>query len=131
MIPAPPQTIHLSLAEHVVAEHFVDTGKHGLSAGDRNVVRSQIVDDGGKVVGRADIDCVVTGTGKQLGGLCHVVITLRDGQLVGEFAWDRSGSSRYQAIVGGTRRYAGMRGEAVADVNGTDDHEAFTVDLTR
>jgi hypothetical protein len=125
------QAVHLNLVERQVGVHFVDVGKRGLSAGDHNVVRSQILDTSGRVIGRMDIDCVVTGVGKQLGGLCHGVMTLPDGQIVGEFAFDRSGSSRYEALLGGTRRYAGMRGEAVVDTSGSDEHEAFTVELSR
>ena len=40
----------MTLVEREVAQHFVDTGKRGLSAGDRNVARSQILNDAGKVV---------------------------------------------------------------------------------
>jgi hypothetical protein len=128
---APEHSVRLSLVEHQVGERFLDTGKRGVSPGDRNIVRSRILDTSGRAVGRADIDCVVTGTGRQLGGLCDVVITLPDGQLVGEFAFDRSGSSHYQAITGGTRRYAGMRGQAIIDTGGSDTHEPFTVELSR
>jgi hypothetical protein len=90
-----------------------------------------MLDTAGRVVGRGDIDCVVTGARKQLGGICTIVITLPDGQIDSEFAWDRSGSSRYGAIVGGTGRYAGMRGQTTADAGGTDQHEAFTLVLSR
>ena len=128
---APEHAVSMTLGEREVAQHFIDTGKHGVSAGDRNVVRSQVLNDAGKVIGRFDVDCVVTGTGKQLGGLCHGVITLPDGQLVGEFAFDRSGSARYQAIVGGTRAYAGMRGQATVETGGNDPVEKFTIELDR
>jgi hypothetical protein len=125
------QSIHLSLVERQVAQRLVDTGKPGLSMGDHNIVRSQILDTAGHVVGRGDIDCVLTGVGSHLGGLCTIVITLPDGQIAGEGAFGRSGASRFGAIVGGTRRYAGMRGQSVADTGGSDAHEAFTIDLSR
>ena len=111
--------------------HFIDTGKRGLSAGDRNVIRSEILDTQGRHAGRMDADCVVTGIGKQLGGVCHGVLTLPDGQLVSQFAFDRSGSTRYQAIVGGTRAYAGMRGQAIVETDGSDEIEKFTIELDR
>lgn len=125
------QSVRLRLVERQVGVHFVDTGKRGLSPGDHNIVRSQILDIRGRVVGRGDFDCVITGVGKQLGGICNVVMTLRDGQIAGESAFDRTGSSRYGAITGGTRRYAGMRGETIVDTTGTDEHEPFTVVLSR
>jgi hypothetical protein len=128
---SPEQSIHLSLVERQVAEHFVDTGRHGLSMGDHNIVRSQILDTAGHVVGRGDIDCVLTGVGRHLGGVCTIVLTLHDGQIAGEGAFGRSGASRYGAVVGGTRRYAGMRGQSVVDTSGSDAHEAFTIDLSR
>jgi hypothetical protein len=127
----PPSQLRMTLVERQVAEHFVDTGRHGLSAGDRNIVRSQILDRRGKVVGRGDIDCVITGVGRALGGVCHGVMTLPGGQVVGEFAFDRSGSRTEQAIVGGSGRYARMSGEAVVDTAGSDEHEAFTLVLRR
>jgi hypothetical protein len=129
--PSPSSSVRLKLVERQVGEHFIDLGRHGLSPGDHNVVRSQILNTDGKVVGRGDIDCVVTGAHKQLGGLCHVVITLPDGQIAGEAAFGRSGSSRYGAIVGGTRRYAGMSGQTIVDTSGSDAHEPFTVELSR
>jgi hypothetical protein len=124
-------TIRLRLVERQVGQHLVDTGKRGLSPGDRNVVRSQILDTNGHRVGRADIDCLVTGVGKQLGGICTIVITLKDGQIAGTSAFGRSGASRYGAITGGTQRYAGMRGQSIVDASGTDAHEPFTVVLSR
>ena len=114
-----------------MSEHVVDIGKHGLSAGDHNIIRSQILDRHGKVVGRADFDCVATEIGAILGGLCHGVITLAGGQLTDEFAWDRSGSSRYQAITGGTQQYEGARGQAIVDTSGSDSRELFVVELMR
>jgi hypothetical protein len=131
--PAPenPAKIRMRLVERQAGERFVDTGKHGLSAGDRNIVRSELLSPRGTVVGRADIDCVITGVGPALGGVCTGVLTLPDGQLVGEFAFDRSGSNRTQAITGGTGRYAHMSGEAIVDTSGSDSHEPFTIELTR
>jgi hypothetical protein len=128
---SPDRSLRLNLVERQVGEHFVDSGRHGLSAGDRNVVRSQILDTAGRVVGRGDIDCVVTGVGRHLGGICQIVITLPDGQIAGESAFGRSGASRYGAIVGGTRRYAGMRGQSIVDTRGSDRHEAFRLVLSR
>jgi hypothetical protein len=124
-------SIHMQLVERQVGQHFIDVGRRGLSPGDHNVVRSQVLDIDGKVVGRADIDCIITGARKQLGGLCNVVITLPDGQIAGEAAFGRSGASRYGAITGGTQRYAGMSGQTIVDTSGSDAHEPFTVELSR
>jgi hypothetical protein len=127
----PPSRLHMKLVERQIGQHLVDTGRRGLSAGDRNIVRSQMLDRHGAVVGRADIDCVITGAGRALGGLCTSVITLPDGQVVSQFAFDRSGSSREAAIVGGTGRYARMTGLAIVDTAGSDRHEPVTLELSR
>lgn len=76
-----------------------------------------------------ELVCTITGVGRALGGLCSGVLTLRDGQIAGQFAWGHSGSSHLQAVVGGTGRYAGARGQFVVDTNGTDEREDFTVVL--
>lgn len=122
-------TQRIQLVERVAGGRFVDTGKKGLSVGDQDIGRSDVLDRKGNVVGRMDGICTITGTGKHLGGVCTGVLTLKDGQLAGEFAWGRSGSSHQQAIVGGTGRYAGARGQFIVDTNGTDEHENFTVEL--
>jgi hypothetical protein len=112
----------IHVIEREVATQFVDVGARGLSAGDENVVSSDLLDRRGKRVGRADIVCTITGAGTRLGGICNGVLTLRGGQLVGTFAFGASGAASRQAIVGGTGAYAGARGEAlVADgPHGTD-----------
>ena len=121
------QRIHL--VERVTGGGFVDTGRKGLSVGDEQIDRSDVLDRNGRVVGRLDGVCTITGVGKDLGGVCNGVLTLEEGQLAGAFAWGRSGSSHRQAIVGGTGRYAGARGQFLVDTNGTDKHEDFTVEL--
>jgi hypothetical protein len=117
----------MHLVERQVGEHFIDTGRRGLSAGDRNIVNSQILNTHGAVVGRADIDCVITGTKRRMGGSCTGVLTLPGGQVVGQMAFDRSGSNPVQAITGGTGRYEHMTGQALVDTSGTDSHEPLTV----
>jgi hypothetical protein len=121
------QRIHL--VEREAGGRFVDTGKKGLSVGDQQVGRSDILDTKGRRVGRMDGVCTVTGVGRNLGGVCQGVLTLHAGQLVGSFAWGRSGSSHLQAIVGGTGRYADAHGQFVVDTDGTDTHEDFVVEL--
>ena len=128
---ASPVVQRLHLVERIQHQQFLDLGKHGQSAGDRLVTRSDILDTKGHVIGRADIDCVITGVQRHLGGLCHTVVTLPDGQLVSEFAWGRSGASRYAAIDGGTGKYAGAHGQTIADPSGSDKHEPFVVELMR
>jgi hypothetical protein len=121
--------LRLNLVERIASQHFVDLGKHGPSVGDHNVTRSDVLDPSGARVGRADIDCTLTGVGRNMGGLCHGVVTLRDGQIVSEFAFGPSGGTRVAAVVGGTGAYAGARGVSIVDVHGTDEHEPFTIEL--
>jgi hypothetical protein len=125
----PRMTQLLALVERIEHQQFVDTGKRGPSPGDHNVVRSDVLDHAGKRVGRLDLDCVITGVGRNMGGLCHGVLTLKEGQLVSEFAFGRSGATRVAAIVGGTGAYAGARGVSIVDTHGSDSHEPFTVEL--
>src|SRR5690242_626863 len=126
-----PKSIRMHLVERQVGEHFIDNGRRGLSAGDRNIVNSQILNARGAVVGRADIDCVITGTKRRMGGACTAVLTLPGGQVVGQMAFDRSGSNPVQAVTGGTGRYEHMTGQALVDTSGTDSHEPFTLELSR
>lgn len=121
----------IHLVEREAGGKLVDTGKKGLSVGDQQIGRSDILDTHGKRVGRLDGVCTITGVGRKLGGVCNGVLTLPDGQIAGDFAWGRSGSSDRQAIVGGTGRYANARGQFVVDTNGTNAHEDFTVELVR
>src|SRR5262245_12641805 len=125
----PRMTQRLALVERIAHQQFVDTGKRGPSAGDHNVVRSDVLDHAGKRVGRMDLDCILTGTGRKMGGLCHGVLTLKEGQLVSEFAFGRSGATRVAAIIGGTGAYAGARGVSIVDTHGSDSDEPFTVEL--
>jgi hypothetical protein len=128
--PRSPRIVQrMHLVEREAGGRFVDSGKQGPSVGDQDIGRSDVLDTKGNVVGRMDGVCTITGTGKQLGGVCNGVLTLKAGQLVGAFAWGRAGSSHLQAIVGGTGRYAGARGQFLVDTNGTDKHEDFTVEL--
>ena len=128
--PAGPRTTQrLALVERIAHQEFVDTGKRGPSVGDHNVTRSDVLDQAGKRVGRLDLDCVLTGTGRNMGGLCHGVLTLKEGQLVSEFAFGRSGATRVAAVIGGTGAYAGARGVSIVDTHGSDSDEPFTVEL--
>jgi hypothetical protein len=117
--------------ERLADEHFTDLGRHGVSVGDHNVIRSDVLNPHGKLVGRLDADCTITGIGSKIGGLCHGAMTLPGGQLVVEFAWGRSGSTTLQAILGGTGKYEGARGQAIVDIHGSDSHETFVVELLR
>ena len=127
--PSAQITKRITLAERIAGQQFVDVGKKGPSVGDHNVVRSDALDASGKVVGRIDLDCTITGVAAHMGGLCTGVLTLPGGQLVSTFAWDGTGSATKQAITGGTGAYEDARGQMVVDVNGTDKHERFTVEL--
>jgi hypothetical protein len=127
--PSEHAPLRIHLVEREAGGQFIDTGEKGLSVGDQQVGRSDVLDTKGRRVGRLDGVCTITGVGRALGGLCSGVLTLRDGQIAGQFAWGHSGSSHLQAVVGGTGRYAGARGQFVVDTNGTDEREDFTVVL--
>jgi hypothetical protein len=135
VVASSPRATHVAQRIHLVEREaggrFIDTGPKGLSAGDQQIGRSDVLDTKGHLVGRLDGVCTVTGVRHHLGGICHGVLTLADGQIAGEFAWGHSGSAHRQAIVGGTGRYRGARGQFVVDTKGTDQHEDFTVVLLR
>lgn len=128
LLASPSHVTRMHLVEVEVATNFVDLGKPGLSQGDRHTIMSDIFDEKHNRVGRADFDCIVTGVGKRIGGMCNGVLTLPKGQLTGQSAWGKSEEAQEQAITGGTGAYAGARGQFViekANASGTP----FVVEL--
>jgi hypothetical protein len=128
--PAKQAVTRINLVEREVTVNFVDQGKDGPGLGDRMTIKSDILDLKGRRVGRGDFSCNATGEGEHGGGICQGVVTLPGGQLTGQWAFGRSGSTRLQAIVGGTGKYEGVRGQfIVTTTNGAV--EPFVIELVR
>jgi hypothetical protein len=118
----------IRVVERVVSSRFVDLGPKGVSPGDRNEVVSDILTPDGRRIGRADLDCSLTGVGPHMGGTCSGGMTLPGGQLSANGAFGPSGSSRLQAITGGTGRFIGARGQFLVS-DGTDARTPIVIEL--
>jgi hypothetical protein len=121
-------TTRMHLVEVEVVQGFADAKPAGLSPGDHHTISSDIYDTKHRLVGRADFDCVVTGVGKRLGGLCETVLRLPKGQISGESAWGREQEAPVAMITGGTGAYRLARGQIVLDAE-TKAGTPFTVEL--
>jgi hypothetical protein len=106
---AGPTRMHLVEVE--IATSFIDEKPQGVSPGDHHTISSDVFDMKHRLVGRADFDCVVTGIGKRLGGLCESV------------------EAPVQAITGGTGAYKAARGQFVIGKQ-TAKGTPFVVELT-
>lgn len=117
---AAAQTRKIHLVEVQRASTQLDLGRKGFSPGDRQTIRSDVYTPGGAKAGRLDDDCAITQAGKRPEAVCSFVITLRKGQLTGEFAQNLAGSDsgKVQAITGGTGTYAGAQGQLTAGHEG-------------
>jgi hypothetical protein len=127
LLASPGQT-RIHLVEVEVVQGYVDAKPAGLSPGDHHTISSDIYDTKHRLVGRADFDCVVTGAGKRLGGLCQTVLTLPKGQIAGESAWGREQESPVGIVTGGTGAYRLARGQIVLGPK-TKAGTPFTVEL--
>jgi hypothetical protein len=110
---ASPGTTRIHLVEVEVVQGYLDAKPAGLSPGDHHTISSDIYDTKHHLVGRADFDCVVTGVGKRLGGLCETVLRLPKGQISGESAWGREQEAPVGIVTGGTGAYRLARGQIV------------------
>jgi hypothetical protein len=122
-------TTRIHLVEVEVVQSYVDAKPAGMSPGDHHTISSDIYDTKHRLVGRADFDCVVTGVGKRLGGLCETVLTLAKGQISGESAWGREQEAPVGMITGGTGAYRHARGEMVLGKD-TKAGTPFVVELS-
>jgi hypothetical protein len=122
-------TTRLHLVEVEVVQSYVDAKPAGMSPGDHHTISSDIYDTNHRLVGRADFDCVVTGAGKRLGGLCETVLTLPKGQISGESAWGREQEAPIGMITGGTGAYRLARGQ-MALGQATKAGTPFTVEIS-
>lgn len=92
-----------------------------LSVGDRLVRRTPVLDrKGGSRIGTAYSDItIVKGNGFESATyLGHAVVKLRDGQIVGVFAFKPAKTGTF-AVVGGTGAYEGARGSITEVDQGT------------
>jgi hypothetical protein len=119
----------MHLVEVEIATSFIDEKPQGVSPGDHHTISSDVFDMKHRLVGRADFDCVVTGIGKRLGGLCESVLRLPDGQISGESGWGKEQEAPVQAITGGTGAYKAARGQFVIGKQ-TAKGTPFVVELT-
>ena len=120
----------IKVIEHHPRATFVDTGQHGPSPGDHNVISAEILNRHGRHIGRFGFDCTLTTAGSKPDGVCHGALTLPKGQISGESAFGPSGEAHQQAITGGTRYYRGARGQfLVGRDKGRGTH--VTIELIR
>ena len=107
----------------------VDVGERGLSHGDARVVNAPLYDEGGKhKVGRIDVYCVTTDPADEPEeeasmAQCFLTYTLPGGEIDTQSvtAFPRLPApppKAIDAITGGTKKYEGARGEAVAKTRG-------------
>jgi hypothetical protein len=107
----------------------VDVGDRGLSHGDARVVNAPLYDEGGKhKVGRIDVYCVTTDPADEPEeeasmAQCFLTYTLPGGEIDTQSvtAFPRLPEpppKAIDAITGGTKKYEGARGEAVAKTRG-------------
>ena len=107
----------------------VDVGDRGLSHGDARVVNAPLYDEDGKhKVGRIDVYCVTTDPADEPEeeasmAECFLTYTLRGGEIDTQSvtAFPKLPApppKAIDAITGGTKKYEGARGEAVAKTRG-------------
>lgn len=111
-------TQSFTLVGHVKAEHVVDTGRKGDSAGDFGTISGTLSRDGKKVGRYLGICTQFDGQGHSL---CHFVFALPEGQLEVQSAYGTGFNGNRvvrDAIVGGTGAYAGATGEGVGRETG-------------
>jgi hypothetical protein len=107
----------------------LDLGEPGPSAGDQNVFLDDVQRDG-RTVGTSAGSCtIVTISDTQLAGACAATVTLPEGSLTVQGAFDENpqvGPTDFVwAVTGGTGRYATARG----DVTGTFRPHTNIVDV--
>lgn len=107
-----------TLVGHVKAEHVVDNGKKGDSAGDFGTISGTLSRDGKKVGRYLGVCTQFDARGHSV---CQFVFALPGGQLDLESAYGKGvngGRVVHDAIVGGTGAYAGASGEGVGRETG-------------
>ena len=114
----------------------VDLGHQGLSQGDMRVVNAPLYNESGtKRIGRFDLVCVTTDPANEPNekanmAVCTVTYTLPGGEISvqGTTAYPKLSAApprASDAITGGTRKYAGVRGEVSVETRGNKVIQTF------
>jgi hypothetical protein len=92
---------------------YVDNLPSGTSQGDELAVEGQLVSRTGAGAGNLEVQEMVTGLGPDTGGRIHLTFTamLAGGQISGIGVTRFNSATPALAIVGGTGKYLGARGE--------------------
>jgi hypothetical protein len=108
--------------DHHAGETYLDLGAPGPSNGDRVEFADRLFDTRGNEVGRNVADCVHVIVGPPPAsatelGSCQITLLLKEGKVVlaGAYGSDEMPAGALSfAVVGGTGRYRGAKGEAVS-----------------
>jgi hypothetical protein len=102
----------IRLYEKPLTEHFTDLGAKGLGAGDTDVATYALYSSprDPKPVGHSEAVCTLIGPHA---ASCISTIYLRNGKIIGgaAFHFRANGGSEHLAVLGGTGRFAGARGQ--------------------
>jgi hypothetical protein len=102
----------IRLYEKPLTEHFTDLGAKGLGAGDTDVSTNALYSSpqSAKPTGHSEAVCTLIGP---RAASCMYTIYLPAGKIVGgaAFHFRGNGGTEHLAVLGGTGRYAGARGE--------------------
>jgi hypothetical protein len=108
--PAAPVVIRLY--EKPLTEHFNDVGAKGLSAGDTDISTYALYKSphAAKATGHSEAACTLIGPHA---ASCLTTIYLPNGKIIagGAFHFRGNGHSERIAVLGGTGRYSGARGQ--------------------
>jgi hypothetical protein len=111
----------IRLYEKPLTEHFTDLGAKGPGAGDTDVTTYALYSSprSAKPTGHAEAVCTLVGP---QAASCISTIYLPNGKIVGgaAFHFRGNGGSEHLAVLGGTGRYAGARGEVTVLVRKQD-----------
>ena len=112
--PEQPQTLITIADARTDAARYIDTGEPGDSAGDILVFDQPLLDAQHNTIGNNSGTCIRTRVGHSF--QCQWTLTLADGSIqVAGREFDKGSSAI--SIVGGTGRYAGIRGDMTSTNN--------------
>jgi hypothetical protein len=119
--PGADRGLTMRLYEKPLTEHFTDLGAKGLSAGDMDISTYALYSSprAHKPTGHSEGICTLVGP---RAASCTSTIYLANGKIVGggAFHFRGNGASEHLAVLGGTGRYAGARGEITVLVRKQD-----------
>jgi hypothetical protein len=127
---AADQTLRFSTVKVTENSTEFDGGPEGFSAGDGEIFVDDVQRRGRSIGSAAGICTLALVSEARLIGLCSTTITLSDGSLTTQGAFDEDPSVGPAgvfswAVTGGTGRYAGATGEAIGTVRPGSDAEIF------